>query len=193
MYEAKTFDIPELTGISTKNIEEHLKLYSGYVNHTNLILEELKTAETEGAEAYKLAEIRRRFAFEFDGMRNHEVFFSQFEGGAQTLDLDSTLGQKIEAQYGSFDAWLVDFKKATGVRGVGWVILYHDAEKDLLVNHWVDEQHLGHLTGLTPVLALDLWEHAYVGDYWSSGKGQYIDDFLSNVNWGVVAGRLAKN
>lgn len=190
MYETKTFEIPELTGISQKNIDEHLKLYAGYVKHTNLILEELKQAEAEGAEAYKLAEIRRRFAFEFDGMRNHERFFTQFEGGAQSLDLDSTLGQKIEAQYGSFDAFLDDFKKTASVRGVGWVILYYDKEQDLLVNHWVDEQHLGHLTGLTPVLTLDLWEHAYVGDYWSSGKGQYINDFLANLNWGVVAGRL---
>jgi Fe-Mn family superoxide dismutase len=191
MYEAKTFDIPELTGISAKNIEEHLKLYSGYVNHTNLILGELKNTEAEGADAYKLAEIRRRFAFEFDGMRNHELFFGQFEGGAQALNLDSTLGQKIEAQYGSYDAWLADFKRTTGVRGVGWAILYYDAERDLLVNHWVDEQHLGHLTGLNPVLTLDLWEHAYVGDYWSSGKGQYIDDFLANVNWEVVSGRIS--
>lgn len=190
MYETKTFEIPELTGISQKNIDEHLKLYAGYVKHTNLILEELKQAEAEGAEAYKLAEIRRRFAFEFDGMRNHERFFTQLEGGAQSLDLDSPLGQKIEAQYGSFDAFLDDFKKTALVRGVGWVILYYDKERDLLVNHWVDEQHLGHLTGLTPVLTLDLWEHAYVGDYWSSGKGQYIDDFLANLNWGVVAGRL---
>jgi len=191
MYEAKSFNIPELTGISAKNIEEHLKLYSGYVNHTNLILKELETTDTEGADAYKLAEIRRRFAFEFDGMRNHELFFRQFEGGVQALNLDSSLGQKIEAQYGSYDAWLADFKRTTGVRGVGWTILYYDAERDLLVNHWVDEQHLGHLTGLKPVLTLDLWEHAYVGDYWSSGKGQYIDDFLANVNWEVVAGRIS--
>jgi len=191
MYEAKSFDIPELTGISAKNIEEHLKLYSGYVNHTNLILKELKATNAEGADAYKLAEIRRRFAFEFDGMRNHELYFGQFEGGAQSLNLDSSLGQKIEAQYGSYDAWLADFKRTTGVRGVGWVILYYDAERDLLINHWVDEQHLGHLTGLKPVLTLDLWEHAYVGDYWSSGKGQYIDDFLASVNWEIIGGRIS--
>ncbi len=191
MYEAKTFTIPELKGISTKNIEEHLKLYTGYVNHTNLILRELQESEAEGVEAYKLSEIRRRFAFEFDGMRNHEFFFSQFEEGPQALDLDSPLGQKIESQYGSYDTWLDDFKKVTGVRGVGWGILYYDAKQDLLINHWIDEQHLGHLTGLTPILMLDLWEHAYVGDYWSSGKGQYIDDFFLNLNWELISKRLS--
>lgn len=185
-YEVKTFDIPELKGISAKAIEEHLKLYQGYVTHTNLILEKIAALQDDESAAYGLAEMQRRFAFEFDGMRNHEYYFAALEGGATPLSEDSILKKAIEDEWGSFDAWLGRFKTIAKTRGIGWAILYYDTEQDRLLNDWVDEQHLGHLTGLAPILALDMWEHSFVGDYWPSGKGTYIDDFFENLNWNVI-------
>ncbi|MCB9805737.1 superoxide dismutase [Candidatus Nomurabacteria bacterium] len=191
-YTAKTFDIPELKGISAKNIEEHLKLYEGYVKHTNLILE--KIAELGGSEenAYAVAEMQRRFGFEFDGMRNHEYYFSSLEGGSKPIDESNNLHKAITEEWGSFDSWLNRFKTLAKTRGIGWAILYFDKKEGKLLNSWVDEQHLGHLTGLSPILALDMWEHSFVSDYQPSGRGQYIEDFFENLNWNVIKDNFEK-
>lgn len=185
-YQEKQFNIPELKGISKTNIEEHLKLYAGYVKHTNLILEKIEELKGKDDQSYALSEMRRRLGFEFDGMRNHEFYFSSLEGKPSELDKESDLYKKIEECFGSYEKWLEDFKGLAKTRGVGWAILYFDKKSENLINSWVDEQHLGHLTGLSPILALDMWEHSFVADYQPSGKGQYIDDFFENLNWKVI-------
>ena len=183
----KTFTIPALTGISAKTIEEHLKLYAGYVKHANLILEKVveykKDAERN---AYALGEIMRRFGFEYNGIRNHEIYFSSLEGGATELGASSALKEAITAEWGSFDAWLAEFKSIALTRGIGWAMLYHDRKDGRLLNAWVDEQHLGQLQDCTLVLGLDMWEHSFVADYQPSGKKNYVEDFFKNLNWDVV-------
>lgn len=191
-YEAKSFDIPELKGISAKAIEEHIKLYQGYVAHTNLILEKIEDSKSADDMAYGISEMQRRFSFEFDGMRNHEYYFACLEGGAKKLSDNSSLKKAIEKEWESFDAWLSRFKKVATTRGIGWAMLYYDKANDRLLNNWVDEQHLGHLTGLSPILALDMWEHSFVGDYWPSGKAKYVEDFFENLNWGVIEDNFSK-
>lgn len=187
MYKEKQFTIPPLKGISKKNIDEHLKLYAGYVKNTNLILSELATNKSTEIEAqYSASELQRRLSFEFDGMRNHEYYFSSFEGGSSPLSSEGKLYQAIEQQWGSFDGWLTQFKKLAMTRGVGWAILYHDTQSGNLLNAWIEEQHLGHLVGLTPVLALDMWEHAYVYDFPTSEKKNYIEAFFENINWNAI-------
>ncbi len=193
MYTEKKFELPELPGISTKTIEEHLKLYAGYVKHSNLILEkvsELSATPDEAAKnAYTIGELQRRFGFEFDGMRNHEYYFEQLEGGAKAWNSDSALAAKISETWGSTDAWLERFKALAMTRGLGWAILYHDQTSDKLVHAWIDEQHLGHLTGLKVILALDMWEHSYMLDYAPSEKKKYVEAFFANLNTSVVEQR----
>jgi len=192
-FEEVTFTIPALKGISQKTIEEHLKLYAGYVKHANLILEKISEYGTESEKhAYALGELQRRFGFEFDGMRNHEYYFRSFEGGSQQLTTSSTLRKAIEEEWGSWDGWLARFKAIALTRGIGWAILYYDPVTKRLLNSWVDEQHLGHLTGLSPILALDMWEHSFVADYQPSGKKQYVEDFFSNLNWQIIEENFKK-
>jgi len=191
----KTFNIPELKGISTKTIEEHVKLYQGYVKHANLIIEKIaelsKEAETN---VYALGEVQRRFGFEFDGMKNHEYYFEQFEGGAKNISVDGhlphTLKTEIEEEWGSFDVWLARFKAVAMTRGIGWAILSYDKTNDRLVNSWIDEQHLGQLNSVNIILALDMWEHSYLLDYVPGDKKKYVDAFFENLNWGVVEKRF---
>jgi len=183
-FEEKTFTIPTLTGISAKNIEEHLKLYSGYVKNTNTILEKIAEYRQDSEKhAYALGELQRRFAFEFDGMRNHEYYFESLEGGASPLSPNAELQNEIKEEWDSFDAFLAMFKSIALTRGVGWAVLYYDPLTDRLLTQWVDEQHLGHLTGLTWILGIDMWEHAFVADYQPSGKKQYVEDYFANLNW----------
>ncbi len=187
-FEAKQFNIPTLKGISEKTIEEHLKLYQGYVKHVNLILSMIEMygkVDDEGGK-YSVSEITRRFSFEFNGMRNHECYFASLEGGAKSLVEGSMLKKEIEKEFGSFDAWFTRFKTVATTRGIGWAILYYDPASKTLINAWIDEQHLGQLNGCKTILALDMWEHSFVYDYQPSGKKQYVEDFFENLNWEVV-------
>lgn len=191
-FTSRNFNIPELKGISKVNIEEHLKLYQGYVKSSNLILSKIKELSANYEEnSYQIAELQRRFGFEFDGMRNHEYYFKSFEGGHNPIS-EGKLKEYIKKEWGDFDSWLKSFKNLAKTRGVGWAILYFDKESDQLLNTWVDEQHLGHLTGLNPILALDMWEHSFVADYQPSGKAQYIEDFFENLNWKVIEDNFEK-
>ncbi len=191
MFTQLTFTLPELKGISAKNIEEHLKLYKGYVTNTNEILKKIPEyqawAEKDPFVSYFTAELQRRFAFEFDGMRNHEYYFKSLEGGPVALADNTTLYGALEKHFGSYDSFLAVFKSLAMTRGVGWAMLYYDKMSGQLLVQWVDEQHLGHLTGLAPILALDMWEHAYVYDYPTSEKKKYIEAFFENLNWEVIA------
>lgn len=186
-YTAKTFTIPTLVGISAQSVEEHIKLYQGYVKHFNLINETIKTLEVSGEDhTYQISELTRRVSFEYNGIKNHEYYFESIEGGAQEINTQSALYAKITSTWGSFKNWLDHFKKVALTRGIGWAMLSYDKHTDTLINHWVDEQHLGQLLGTTPILCLDMWEHSYVADYYPSGKKQYVEDFFKNLNWSVI-------
>lgn len=190
-FEEKKFNIPALKGISAKTIEEHLKLYSGYVKHANLILEKIdEMAKDAEKNAYALGELQRRFGFEWCGMRNHEYYFNHFEGGPTALETKSPLRSAIEAEWSSFDGWLARFKAIALTRGIGWAVLSYDRQTKRLVNSWVDEQHLGQLVDTAPVLMLDVWEHSFVADYQPSGKKAYVEDFFANLNWKTVEENL---
>jgi Fe-Mn family superoxide dismutase len=191
-YTPKTFDIPSLKGISSKNIEEHLKLYQGYIKNANLILDHIEEFSKDSEKnAYEIGELQRRFSFEYNGMKNHEYYFEQLQGGSLALAADSPLMKKITEQWGSFDAFLTRFKILAMTRGIGWAILFYDMEADRLVTAWVDEQHLGQLNSAKFIFGIDMWEHSYVADYQPSGKRQYIEDYLANVNWSIIERRHA--
>ncbi len=189
-FEEKKFNIPELKGISKKTIEEHLKLYAGYVKNANTVYEKISDMfqEPNGAEknAYAISETQRRFGFEFNGIRNHEVYFSSFEGGPKNLPSQSKLKLAIESDGGTLESWLVYFKTVAMTRGIGWAMLYYDRVSKRLLTTWVDEQHLGQLQDCALILGLDMWEHSFVADYFPSGKKQYIEDYFANLNWEVI-------
>ena len=192
-FEEKKFNIGELKGISAKNIEEHLKLYSGYVKNTNLVLQKLEEMSQDSEKnAYAISEIGRRFSFEFNGMRNHEFYFNSLSNGAKILLTNSKLKIAIEKKWNSFETWLSNFKSLALTRGIGWAILYYDKETQELLHAWVDEQHIGQLNGCQMILALDMWEHAYLSDYIPSDKKKYIDSFFENLNWEVVEENFKK-
>lgn len=190
-YTARTFKLPELKGISAKQVEVHLKLYEGYVKHTNLIMEKIAKLRDEDAEnnAYIMQELRRRLGFEFDGMRMHEFYFEQFEGGPATVASDCPLMDAAAEKYGSWDGFIAHIKEVAGTRGIGWVVTYYDPVGRTLHTAWVDDHQLGQLSGLPILLAIDLWEHAYMVDYVPAEKPRYLDAFFENLNWSVVEGR----
>ncbi len=193
VYQAKQFILPELTGISTKQLEVHLKLYQGYVTFLNTLESTLgELIKDSEKNAYALGEVKRRLAFEFDGMRMHEYYFEQFEGGPKSLTVGSALEKAAVAQFGSFEAMLTQFKSVGLMRGIGWTVLYYDQRGNTFHIAWVGDHELGQLSGLPIILAMDMWEHAYMVDYVPADKKKYIEAFVSNVNWEVCGNRFEK-
>lgn len=191
-YEAKTFNLPKLEGISAKSVEEHLGLYAGYVKNFNAISAAIaEYAKDSEKNAHALSELVRRRSFEFDGMRLHELYFAQFEGTSTPLSVNGPLAQALASEYRSTDMFVTVMKSIGLMRGPGWAILYFDPEAKEFLTGFSGEQHQGHFVTLPIVLALDVWEHAYLFDHGAQGKGKYIDAFFKNLNWNVIEKRFA--
>lgn len=192
-YQQRDFALSGLQGISDKEIEVHKGLYAGYVKNVNLLNERIAALEAEGkAGSPDWAELVRRLGFEYDGMILHEYYFGNLKAGATPLDQSSRLAREIADQFGSFDAWLGEFKAVASMRGVGWAILYQDPTNGRLANFWVSLHQDGVPTGYRPILVLDVWEHAFMVDYVPAERPKYIEAFLKNVDWQAAEGRLQK-
>lgn len=192
-FEEKKFNIGQLKGISAKNVEEHLKLYSGYVKNANAVVEKISELSQDlEKNSYLVGELFRRFSFEYNGMRNHEIYFESLSGGAQPLPEDSELKKMLVETCGSVEIFIMGFKNMALTRGIGWAVLWYDQKENRLLASWVDEQHLGQLNGCEMILALDMWEHSHITDYQPSGKKQYVEDFFENLNWEAVERNLTK-
>jgi Fe-Mn family superoxide dismutase len=192
-YEIKKFELPELEGISTESVKQHIGLYEGYVKNFNAVsaaIEDLLKDPEKNVLA--IAELRRRHSFEFGGMKLHELYFSQFEGGAHALDAGGALATALTNHWGTVDAALTRMRQTGMMRGPGWSILYYNPEMHAFHMGFVGEQHQGHFATLPIIAALDVWEHAFLLDYGASGKGKYIDAFFKNINWGVIEQRFAE-
>jgi superoxide dismutase, Fe-Mn family len=187
-YQKKEFTIGELEGLSTKQIEAHLGLYAGYVKNTNKVMSLIEEMKKDAeANAYQLSEVKRRFGFEFNGMRLHELYFEQFEASDNASE---NLKAALVKQYGSYEAWEAEFKAVGKMRGVGWALLIQDERTGHLHTNWVSDHEVGHLGGQKILLAMDIWEHAFLVDYLPSERGVYIDAFFKNLQWGVVEERF---
>ena len=193
-YTAKTFNLSALSGLSEKQIKVHLALYEGYVKNVNLIMETLKGYAAYGDKATEgdklaISELRRRLGFEFDGMRMHELYFAQLEAGGSELEAGSALSNAVKEKYGekSLEAHI---REVASTRGIGWVVVYKDTQGNTIHTAFVADHEVGQLAGLPILLALDLWEHAYMVDYVPADKKNYIDAFFANLNWSVVEKRF---
>ncbi|MBS1994949.1 MAG: superoxide dismutase [Cyanobacteria bacterium SZAS LIN-2] len=182
-----------LNGISDKTLEIHFKLYAGYVKNTNDLNEkiiELTEAGKSGSLEY--AELKRRYGFEYNGMRLHEYYFGNMKAGGSELKEGSALGKLITETYSSIEVWKNDFFKVGSMRGVGWAILFQDPFTKTLSNHWITLHEEGNIAGFQPILVMDAWEHAFLLDYVPADRPKYIEAFYSNIDWDKVEARLLK-
>lgn len=184
------YTLPEVSGISQKQLSEHLTLYKGYVTHVNKLYEEIGALTTTGGHEHEISELRRRLGFEFCGMRLHEYYFGDLVGGSKPLPQNSPLHEALIKQYGSFEACITEIKN-TITRGTGWIILNYDPIYGRFHTNWVDEHHIGHLATLPVVIAIDMWEHAYMVDYLPGEKKTYLENYLHAINFETVASRFS--
>jgi Fe-Mn family superoxide dismutase len=187
MYEPKNFEnLIGLSGFSEKMLRNHFMLYEGYVKNTNKLLELLDAKE---AGTVEYSELQRRFGWEFDGMRLHELYFENMMKGGSALEVDSELGKLIAKIYGSFENWKKNFTSVASMRGIGWVVLYYDSASGELFNIWINEHDGGHLAGCVPILVMDMFEHAYMTDY-EIKKADYVEVFMQAICWHTASARF---
>lgn len=182
-----TFTFHNSTGLSDEALQGHIGLYEKYVDEANSLTEKIRSGSVPLPERQ---ELMRRFSFEYNGAKNHAYFFETLCGQARAIDESSELYKKITETWGSFDAWKDEFMTLAKTRGVGWAILWQDSETNDLYNAWVDEQHLGQLSGAQHILGIDCWEHSFITDFGISGRGKYLEAVFSALNFEVIEGRI---
>ncbi len=192
-YKAKDYSsLLGMQGFSEKALNAHFKLYQGYVTNTNLLLTTLSSLTAAGKnKSPEYAELKRRFGWEFDGMRLHEYYFENLGGKGGNLNPNDPLYAQMISDFGSYDKWKADFIATGAMRGIGWAVLYLDPQSGRLVNTWINEHDVGHLAGGTPILIMDVFEHAYMIDYLLD-RAAYIDAFFKNINWETVSQRYTQ-
>ncbi len=179
-----------LKGISDGQIETHLGLYAGYVANTNKLNETIAALIADGQTGTPAwAEANRHAGWEYNGMRLHEYYFGNLHPGGKGQP-GPKFKSAVEATFGSFEAWRKDFVACGAMRGIGWAIVYRDPMSGAVTNHWITEHDLGHPAGFTPILILDVFEHAFMVDYKVSERGKYIEAYFENINWNEVEKRL---
>lgn len=190
-YEVKNFEeLLGLNGFSDELLNNHFKLYEGYVNNINKLDETVMKMEKEdNFGTPEFAELNRRLGWEFNGMRLHELYFGNLTKEKKEINKDSELFKKIITEWGSYELWEKDFKAMAAMRGIGWVVLYYDSQANRLFNVWINEHDVGHLTGAIPLLVIDVFEHAYLADY-GLGRADYIEAFIRAINWSEAESRI---
>jgi Fe-Mn family superoxide dismutase len=179
-------ELLELDGISRAAVEAHYKLYQGYVNKRNELLARLGEVDLSAAnQVYsELRALKVDLTFAIGGVKNHELYFGHLGGGGG--DPTGAIGELIARDFGTVSAWRQDLK-ATGMAGRGWAWTAYDWDEQRLFNYVGDAQNTFPIWNATPLVALDVYEHAYFLDY-QTDRGSYIDAFFANLDWGVING-----
>jgi Fe-Mn family superoxide dismutase len=174
----------ELDGISRGAIEAHYKLYEGYVNKRNEILGKLAGVDLGSAnQVYsEIRALKVELSFAVGGIKNHEIYFEHLGGDGG--DPDGLIGQLIKRDFGSVAAWRADLK-ATGMAARGWAWTAYDWDEGRLFNYLGDAQNTYPIWNATPLVALDVYEHAYFLDY-RTDRASYIDRFFDNLDWTTI-------
>ena len=189
-YTAKDYSkLIGLAGFSETLLKNHFTLYQGYVTNTNKVLDILGLMAKDGKTATpEYAELKRRLGWEFNGMRLHELYFENL-GGKAPLDPAGKLGRRLVEQFSDIESWEKDFRATGAMRGIGWVVLYEDTTNGRLINFWINEHDVSHPAGCTPLLVMDVFEHAFMIDY-GLKRADYIEAFFKAIDWAAAGARL---
>ena len=168
----------------------HDKHHNTYVKGANAALEALEEERNGEANPDKLRALSKNLSFNLGGHTNHSIFWKNMSpnGGGQPT---GELAEAIERDFGSFEKFQAHFAGvATSLQGSGWAVLGWDHIAGRLIIEQLTDQAGNTSIDLTPVLMLDMWEHAYYLQY-KNVKGDYVKAFWNVVNWDDVAERFA--
>lgn len=191
-YKARSFKNFERIGVFSDNlIKNHLRIYQDSVYSLNSLIEEMSSFAKSGKFSLEYYELKRRFSYEFNSVRLHEIYFESVTRDGVYLKEDLRVFKKIKGDFGSFENWQNNFADLGMVRGIGWVALCYDELSDKLFNIWIDENLSGILTGCKILLVMDVFEHSYQIDY-GTRKKDYISTFMKVIDWRIVEKRFSE-
>jgi Fe-Mn family superoxide dismutase len=178
----------ELEGISRTTMEAHHRLYSGYVAKRNEIFGKLAGADRDAANPVhsELRALKVELSFALGAIKNHEVYFAHLGGDGG--DPNGAFGRLVMRDFGTAAAWRSDLR-ATAVAARGWAWTAYDWDERRLLNLIGDAQNTFPIWNATPLVAVDVHEHAYVIDY-QTDRGAYLDAFFASLDWDVVNGLI---
>ncbi len=185
---------PAVTGLSARVVEWHYqKHHAGYVKALNEIEQELAAMASADARANysPYSELKRREAFNASGMVLHDLYWQQLTPGGAPLTASMAVCQQLLRDFGSLERWRRDFVATAETPSTGWAILALAPYDRRLHNYACSLHDLGGVWGAVPLLALDVWEHAYYFDY-GPDRASYIESFLRLVNWPLVSERFSR-
>jgi Fe-Mn family superoxide dismutase len=185
------FDPAALSRLSPALItSHHQNNYGGAVKRLNAIRKDLAAMPFATAPGFQLNGLKREELIATNSMLLHELYFASLGGDGVTMEPAAKL--MLEASFGSVERWREEFTamgKALG-GGSGWVLLVFQPREGTLVNQWAaDHTHV--VAGGVPILALDMYEHAYHMDF-GAAAGAYVDAFMGNIDWAAVYGRYQR-
>jgi len=197
MYIQKDFThLLGLEGFDNQLLNNHFTLYAGYVTNTNLLIQkigEIRAERLSGNDVRKeeSAELHRRYAWEFNGMRLHELYFENLSKEKSELNSESIILKTLIDKYGSFENFKINFTKYVGMfRGIGWVALIKNFDESMGII-WINEHNVGLLVDSRIILIMDVFEHAFMTQY-GLKRADYINAFWQNINWKVAEERFNK-
>ena len=192
-YKVREFNhLKGLKGLSDSQVEQHLKLYEGYVKNTNLLREQVAEMMAKGqGDSPIFSELVRRLPFEQNGMVLHEYYFDNMTPTGGEIAKGGAYAKAVEESFGSLDAYKKELLTMAKMRGVGWVLTLQDPASGWLANRWITLHQDGNIAGYRPLLVLDVWEHAWTVDYKPTERAKYLDAWFNNVNWKAVESRMA--
>lgn len=184
------FDPKAIPGLSEKLlVSHHDNNYVGAVKRLGAIESQLASLDPATAPGFTLNGLKREELIAWNSMILHEVYFAGL-GAANRPG--GALASAIERSFGSEARWRSEFTamgKALG-GGSGWVVLAYSQRDKRLVNQWAAD-HTMTLTGATPILVLDMYEHAYAMDFGAKAAA-YVDAYMGAANWTSADSRFAK-
>jgi Fe-Mn family superoxide dismutase len=190
LYSVKDFSrLLGTPGFSDALLKQHFELYAGYVKNVNALHDELGASSPARPPTAAWSELKRRFGWEWNGMRLHETYFGNMTKSTRALRQDAPLVARIGKDFGSREAWEKEFRSTGSMRGIGWAAVVWDPAARRLFNIWIDEHDRGALAGCPILLLMDVFEHAFMMDY-GTKRADYIDAFLAAVDWEEAARRF---
>jgi Fe-Mn family superoxide dismutase len=185
----------ELDGISKTTMDAHYKLYEGYAKKANecrKLLNEIDYSQAEGNQVYShLRAVSVDYTFALLGFKNHELYFGHLGGGGG--EPTGRFAEIVDGEFNGIGKWKDAVRKAA-LAARGWVMVGYDLNDGSVFNYIMDTQNLWAVYNMCPVLAIDVYEHAYVADYGPTpdGRKQYVEAFFNNLDWDHVNRQVAQ-
>lgn len=185
----KEYNFSSVQGITLKQLQEHYKLYEGYVSKINEIWNipnNAKDFQNSNATYSKMRSLKLGETYALDGVKLHELYFQNMTGASNNPA--GEIVRLIKREFNSYENFL-EYLKEVGLAVRGWAILAIDPLDNRLHIFGSDAHDVGAVWNSYPLLVMDVYEHAYFMDFGTDRK-KYIDTFIKNVNWRVVNSRL---